>query len=117
MFGQYKFEPKDEFKNNEQIHWVSIEEQLKTLQKFIRDGKVRYIALSNEWPWGVMEFLRVARSENLPLINAVQNSYSLINRAAELGMTEILFREKIGFFAYSPLAFGHLTGKYILNPK
>jgi aryl-alcohol dehydrogenase-like predicted oxidoreductase len=117
MFGQYKFEPKDDFIKNEQIHWVSIEDQLKTLQKFIRDGKVRYIALSNEWPWGVMEFLRVAKSENLPLINAVQNSYSLINRAAELGMTEILFREKIGFFAYSPLAFGHLTGKYILNPR
>jgi len=117
MFGQYKFDPKDDFKNNEQIKWVSIETQLRVLEQIIKEGKARYIAVSNEWPWGIMEFIRLAKQNNLPIINAIQNSYSLINRVAEFGVTEILFREKIGFFAYSPLAFGHLTGKYITNPQ
>ena len=64
-----------------------------------------------------MNFLNLARENNLPLITTIQNSYSLINRVAEFGITEILFRENLSFFAYSPLAFGHLTGKYISNPK
>jgi aryl-alcohol dehydrogenase-like predicted oxidoreductase len=117
MFGQYKFDPKDEYKNTKKIQWVSIEEQLKSLMKLVDDGKVRYIALSNEYPWGVMEFIRVAKEKKLPLICAVQNSYSLINRIAELGLSEILYREDLGFFTYSPLGFGHLTGKYIQDPE
>jgi len=117
MFGQYKFDPRDDFKNGEPIKWVSIESQLMALEDIIKAGKARYIALSNEWPWGLSEFIRIAKQENLPLISAVQNSYSLINRVAEFGVTEILFREGIGFFAYSPLAFGHLTGKYLNNPR
>ena len=117
MFGQYKFDPKDEYKNSKKIQWVSIEEQLESLMKLVDDGKVRYIALSNEYPWGVMEFIRVAKEKKLPLICAVQNSYSLINRIAELGLSEILYREGLGFFAYSPLGFGHLTGKYIQDPE
>ena len=117
MFGQYKFDPKDEYKNSKKIQWVSIEEQLESLMKLVDDGKVRYIALSNEYPWGVMEFIRVAKEKKLPLICAVQNSYSLINRIAELGLSEILYREDLGFFAYSPLGFGHLTGKYIHDPE
>jgi aryl-alcohol dehydrogenase-like predicted oxidoreductase len=117
MFGQYKFDPKDEYKNSKKIQWVSIEEQLESLMKLVDDGKVRYIALSNEYPWGVMEFIRVAKEKKLPLICAVQNSYSLINRIAELGLSEILYREDLGFFAYSPLGFGHLTGKYIQDPE
>ena len=117
MFGQYKFEPKDEYENNKKIEWVSIEKQLESLMKLVDDGKVRYIALSNEYPWGVMEFIKVAKEKKLPLICAVQNSYSLINRIAELGLSEILYRENLGFFAYSPLGFGHLTGKYIQDPE
>jgi len=117
MFGQYKFDPKDEYKNSKKIQWVAIEEQLESLMKLVDEGKVRYIALSNEYPWGVMEFIRVAKEKKLPLICAVQNSYSLINRITELGLSEILYREDLGFFAYSPLGFGHLTGKYIQDPE
>ena len=117
MFGQYKFEPKDEYNRSKKIQWVSIEEQLESLMNLVDDGKVMYIALSNEQPWGVMEFIRVAKEKKLPLICAIQNSYSLINRIAELGLSEILYRENLGFFAYSPLGFGHLTGKYIQNPE
>ena len=60
-----------------------------------------------------MEFIRIAREKKLPLIASIQNCYNLINRGVEFGMTEILYRERIGFLAYSPLAFGHLTGKYL----
>ena len=115
MFGQYKFEPEEEFINRKKIQWISIEEQLKSLERLIKEGKVRFIALSNEYPWGVMEFLRIAKEKKLPIICTIQNSFSLINRIVELGLTEILFRENIGFFSYSPLGFGHLTGKYILD--
>ena len=115
MFGQYKFEPEEEFINRKKIQWISIEEQLISLERLIKDGKVRFIALSNEYPWGVMEFLRIAKEKKLPIICTIQNSFSLINRIVELGLTEILFRENIGFFSYSPLGFGHLTGKYILD--
>ncbi len=117
MFGQYKFDPKDDFVNGKRITWVSIEEQLKSIDYLIKAGKVRYFALSNEWPWGLMEFIRLAKIENLPLVCNLQNSYSLLNRMVELGMTEILFRENLSFFSYSPLAFGHLSGKYIENPN
>ena len=115
MFGQYKFEPEEEFINRKKIQWISIEEQLKSLERLIKEGKVRFIALSNEYPWGVMEFLRIAKEKKLPIICTIQNSFSLINRIVELGLTEILFRENLGFFSYSPLGFGHLTGKYILD--
>ncbi|MGE4597126.1 MAG: aldo/keto reductase [Methylophilaceae bacterium] len=117
MFGQYKFDPKDDYYENKKIDWVSIEAQLLSMERLINDGKVRYIALSNEHPWGIMEFLRIAKQEGLPLICAIQNNYSLINRIVELGLTEVFFRENLGFLAYSPLGFGHLSGKYIKNPN
>ena len=117
MFGGYKFDPKDDFLNKEKINWVSIEEQLLSIEHLIKAGKVRYFALSNEWPWGLMEFIRLAKIKNLPLVCTLQNSYSLINRIVELGMTEIFFREKLSFFSYSPLGFGHLSGKYLKDPK
>jgi len=78
---------------------------------------VRYIGLSNEQPWGVMEFVRIAQAYNLPHIASVQNCYNLINRGMEFGMSEVLYRENVGLLAYSPLAFGHLTAKYIDNPE
>ncbi len=117
MFGQYKFDPKDDFYNNKKINWVSIESQLTCIESLVKEGKVRYFALSNELPWGVMEFIRLAKIKNLPLVCTLQNSYSLINRIVELGMTEIFFREDLAFLAYSPLGFGHLTGKYLKDPK
>ena len=116
MFGGYKFDPKDDYLNEKKINWVSIEEQLVSIEHLIKSGKVRYFALSNEWPWGLMEFIRLAKIKNLPLVCNLQNSYSLLNRIVELGMTEIFFREKLSFFSYSPLAFGHLSGKYIKDP-
>ena len=116
MFGEYKFDPNLEFKNGKKIDWVSIEEQLDALGGLVSEGKVRYIALSNEWAWGIMEFLRVAREKKSPIICNIQNNYSLLNRIPELGLTEIIYRENLSFFAYSPLGFGHLSGKYLKNP-
>ncbi|MCB5185265.1 NADP(H)-dependent aldo-keto reductase [Methylobacillus gramineus] len=111
IFGQYQFDPSKE------KEWVSIHNQLETLAELVKEGKVRYIGVSNEQPWGVMEFIRLSNQYNLPRIASIQNSYSLLNRGFEFGMTEIAYREQLSLTAYSPLAFGHLTGKYIDNPK
>lgn len=117
MFGEYQFDPAKEFDNGQPKHWVPIRNQLETLAKLIQEGKVRAIGLSNEQPWGVMEFLRIAKEYDLPRIASIQNCYNLMNRGMEFGMTEILYREQVGLLAYSPLAFGHLTGKYIDDPQ
>lgn len=111
MFGKYQFEP------SEESEAVPIQAQLEVLAELVREGKVRYIGLSNEHPWGVMEFLRIARETGQPRIVSIQNPYNLINRTFETGMTEIVFREKLSLLPYSPLAFGHLTGKYLDNPR
>jgi len=113
MFGQYQFDPTQEFENGVQKYWVPIEEQLETLAELVKEGKIRHFGVSNEQPWGVMEFLRVARETKLPRIASIQNCYNLINRGFEFGMAEISYREQIGLLAYSPLAFGHLSGKYL----
>jgi len=118
MFGQYQFDPAQELDaNGKQIQWVSIHNQLETLAELIQEGKVRAIGLSNEQPWGLMEFLRIASEYDLPRVVSVQNCYNLINRGMEFGMAEVLYRENVGLLAYSPLAFGHLSGKYIDNPE
>jgi len=78
---------------------------------------VRAIGLSNECPWGVMQFVRLADELNLPRVASIQNAYNLLNRTYELTLTEIGYRENLGLLAYSPLAFGLLTGKYLLNPQ
>ncbi|OIQ95289.1 general stress protein 69 [mine drainage metagenome] len=121
MFGQYLFDPANEFESGiyqqgEEKVWVSIHAQLEALSELVQEGKIRYVGLSNEQPWGLMEFLRIAKEYNLPRIASVQNCYNLINRGMEFGMTEVLYRENIGLLAYSPLAFGHLTAKYIDDP-
>ncbi|MDO9365431.1 MAG: aldo/keto reductase [Methylotenera sp.] len=114
MFGQYQFDPSQEFDvQGRQLEWVSIHNQLETLAELVDEGKVRYIGLSNEQPWGVMEFVRIANEYNLPRVASVQNCYNLINRGMEFGMSEVLYRENVSLLAYSPLAFGHLTAKYI----
>jgi aryl-alcohol dehydrogenase-like predicted oxidoreductase len=85
---------------------------LKSLKKFVDQGKIKYIGVSNETPWGLSKFLEVADQLNLPRIVSVQNPYNLLNRAYDIGMSEISCREKVGLLAYSPLAIGYLSGKY-----
>jgi len=92
---------------------VPIEETLQVLGDIVKSGKVRYIGLSNETPWGVMRFLHLAQTMGLPRAVSVQNPYNLLNRSYEVGLSEISHREGCGLLAYSPLGFGMLTGKYL----
>ncbi len=85
---------------------------LQTLDSLRREGKLRYIGLSNETPWGVHRMLQLAELHSLPRIVSIQNPYSLLNRTFEVGLAEMALREKVGLLAYSPLAFGLLSGKY-----
>lgn len=89
-----------------------IEETLRALDELVRSGKIRAIGLSNETPWGAMRFLQLAAQEGLPKIQTIQNPYNLLNRTYEIGLAEVSHREDVGLLAYSPLAFGVLTGKY-----
>ncbi|CAD6509698.1 NADP(H)-dependent aldo-keto reductase [Paraburkholderia metrosideri] len=91
---------------------VPIEETLSVLGEFVKAGKVRHIGVSNETPWGVAQFLRAAEKLGLPRIVSIQNPYSLVNRTYEVGLSEYAHRDNIGLLAYSPLAFGWLSGKY-----
>lgn len=117
MFGQYQFDPHAELDAEGQaINWVPIQSQLEVLDELVKEGKIRAIGLSNEQPWGLMEFLRIAREQGLPRIAVLQNCYNLMNRGMEFGMTEVLYREGVALAAYSPLAFGHLTAKYVDDP-
>ena len=109
MFGRLGYE------HTEKEDWNRFEDILETLQKFIDNGKIRYLGLSNETPWGVNKFLELASKKKLPRMMSVQNPYNLLNRTYEVGLAEISVREKIGLLAYSPLAIGYLTGKYMNN--
>ena len=91
---------------------TAMEETLDALHQEIQKGRIRFIGLSNETPWGTMKFLHLAEKMNLSKFVTVQNPYSLLNRSYEVGMSEIAKYEGIGLLAYSPLAFGMLTGKY-----
>lgn len=96
----------------------AIDEQLRALAELVQAGKVRAIGLSNETPWGVLAFERAAREHGLPRIVSVQNAYHLMNRSVETGgLAEVSQETGIGLLAYSPLAFGWLTGKYTQNPQ
>lgn len=105
-FGEIYYRPEKETSR------TSIHEQLTGLQKLVRSGKVRYVGLSNETPYGVHEFVRVAEQYDLPRIATVQNAYSLTSRSLDNGLDETLHRLGVSLLAYSPLAFGALTGKY-----
>lgn len=94
-----------------------IDEILRALERLVQSGKIRAIGLSNETPWGVMRFLEIARREQLPLVQSIQNPYSLLNRTFEIGLAEIAHREQVGLLAYSPLGFGVLSGKYRNNQR
>lgn len=91
----------------------NILEVLTVFDSLIKEGKIQHIGVSNENPWGVMQFLKEAEKHNLPRIATIQNPYSLLNRLFEVGLSEICMREEVGLLAYSPLGFGFLTGKYL----
>ncbi len=95
--------------------FTSMRETLEALAEQVAAGKIRYIGLSNETPWGLMSFLQAAKEFNLPRVMTVQNPYSLLNRTYEIGMAEISYREQCGLLSYSPLGFGVLSGKYLNN--
>lgn len=92
---------------------VPIEETLGALADLVRTGKIRHVGVSNETAWGVAEFLRLARDRGLPRIASIQNAYSLLNRTFEAGLSEFSLREHVGLLAYSPMAAGNLSGKYL----
>ena len=92
--------------------WNSFENVLEALDKFIKSGKIRYIGMSNETPYGLSRYIELSKSKNLPRMMSVQNPYNLVNRTYEIGMSEISIREKCGLLVYYPLATGALSGKY-----
>lgn len=92
---------------------IPIEETLDVLHDLVKAGKVRHIGVSNETPWGVMEFLHLSKKHHWPRLVSIQNPYSLLNRSFEIGLAEIAIREQVGLLAYSPTGFGVLSGKYL----
>jgi aryl-alcohol dehydrogenase-like predicted oxidoreductase len=110
-FGQRGFKVQDDaWEDN--IHNV-----LETLDGFVKEGKINHIGLSNENPWGIMRFLEESKYNNLPRIKTVQNPYSLLNRLFENGSAEVCLRENVGLLAYSPMAFGVLSGKFLTGEE
>jgi len=107
LFGATEFDPAREKTG------PSIAEQIEGMAALINAGKIRYYGLSNETAWGVCEFQRVAHAMGVPGPVTVQNSYSLVSRGADNDLAETLFREKMSLLAYSPLAGGMLSGKYV----
>lgn len=107
FFGKlgFQYDENDEWEDN-------FLEILTNLEEHRKAGKIRYFGISNETPWGFMHFLELAKKHNLPRCMSVQNPYSLLNRTYEVGMAEISIRENAGLLAYSPMAFGLLSGKY-----
>lgn len=101
----YVHDPDDRWKDN-------LHEVLGVMQALIQEGKIRYFGVSNETPWGLMRFLHLAEHYGLPRCVSIQNPYNLLNRTFEIGLAEIAIRERCGLLAYSPLAFGLLSGKY-----
>ena len=113
FFGQRTFVHRD----NE--YQTPIEETLEALKELQDEGLVRHFGISNETPWGTMEFLRLAREKKLPRMVTVQNNYSLLTRTFDVAMAEVSHREDIGLLAYSPMAYGALSGRYLdgQNPE
>ncbi|MBC3831013.1 aldo/keto reductase [Undibacterium amnicola] len=107
IFGQKEFNPDLEHDS------VAIEATLDALDNLVKEGKIRHVGVSNETPWGVSEFIKHAERKQQARIISIQNPYHLMNRSYEQGLTETCYREQVGLLAYSPLAFGRLTGKYV----
>ncbi|MGY3568840.1 NADP(H)-dependent aldo-keto reductase [Vibrio paucivorans] len=106
-FGQLNYPYPDEQGD------VPLVETLEALNELVNAGKIRYIGVSNETPWGVMSLLKLAEKHELPRIVSIQNPYNLLNRSFEVGLSEISHYEGVQLLAYSPLAFGCLSGKYL----
>jgi len=104
----FEYDPKDN-------DWTAIEEVLENLNNLVKLGKIRYVGLSNETPWGVMKFIQISKEKKLPRMMSIQNVYSLVNRVFDIANSEVSMREQCGLLAYSPLAGGRLSGKYISN--
>lgn len=103
-----------DYKHNPEDSWTdNFNDILHTLDGIIKEGKIRHIGISNEKAWGTMRYLEESKTNNLPRMITIQNAYSLLNRVFEGDMAEISLRENIGLLAYSPMAFGVLSGKYI----
>jgi len=96
---------------------VPIDETLGVLNDLVQAGKIRQIGISNETAWGTCEYLRASTKENFPRIVSIQNPYNLLNRSFEIGLSEFSQREDVSLLAYSPLAFGVLSGKYLNGAK
>ena len=105
------------YKHSPQEDEVPIEETLAALAEQVEAGKIRHVGISNETPWGMMRYVALAEQAGLPRIVSIQNPYNLLNRTFEIGLAEIAHREDAGLLAYSPLAFGALSGKYLDGNK
>lgn len=101
------------YQHNPEDRSVPLAETLEVLADLVRAGKVRQVGVSNETPWGLMRCLALAEQRGLPRMVSIQNPYSLLNRTFEIGLAEVALREQCGLLAYSPLAFGVLSGKYL----
>jgi aryl-alcohol dehydrogenase-like predicted oxidoreductase len=101
------------YRHVENDNAVPIEETLGVMTDLVRAGKVRHIGLSNETPWGLHRFLRTAENSGMARVVSIQNPYNLLNRSFEVGLAEMAIHEKVGLLAYSPLAFGVLSGKFL----
>ena len=110
FFGRLGFSV---YPGEEQI--TPVEETLEVLNDLVKAGKVRHAGLSNETPWGAMKFLHYSETKGWARPVSIQNPYSLLNRSYEVGLAEVSYREQMGLLAYSPLAFGMLSGKYLNN--
>lgn len=105
FFGQLGY-------RHQEQDFTPLQETLEVLGEQVKAGKIRHVGLSNETPWGAMKFLQLADSLGLPRMVSIQNPYNLLNRSFEVGLAEVAIREQCGLLAYSPLAFGMLSGKY-----
>ena len=103
---EYRFSPVPE-------DTIEIETTLDALNDLVKAGKIRHIGLSNETPWGTMKYLELSKTQSLPRVVSIQNAYNLVNRAFEVGLSEITNHEDVGLLSYSPLGQGILTGKYL----
>jgi len=111
FFGKLNYKYNSEEKWNDNLGEI-----LHKLDSLVQEGKIRHYGVSNETPWGLMRFLEEGKNNNLEAVRTIQNPYSLLNRTFEIGLAEVAMREQVGLMAYSPLAFGVLSGKY-LNDK
>lgn len=107
FFGKLGFSPGQDDQS------VPLLEALEVLGDLVKAGKVRAVGISNETPWGLMQYLSLAEQHDLPRMASIQNPYSLLNRTFEIGLAEVAIREQCGLLAYSPLGFGVLSGKYM----